>query len=38
MSWSEVKKINSDMSKPLDERQMIVQISKILNQHRKELA
>lgn len=30
--------MNEVMSKPLDERQMIVQISKILNQHRKELA
>ena len=30
--------MNEVMSKPLDERQMIVQISKILNQHHKELA
>lgn len=30
--------MNEVMSKPLDERQMIVQISKILYQHRKELA
>jgi CheY-like chemotaxis protein len=30
--------MNDVMSKPLDERQMVVQISKILNQHRKDLA
>jgi signal transduction histidine kinase/ActR/RegA family two-component response regulator len=30
--------MNEVMSKPLDERQLIVQISKVLNQHRKELA
>ena len=30
--------MNDVMSKPLDERQMVVQISKILNQRRKDLA
>jgi CheY-like chemotaxis protein len=30
--------MNEVMSKPLDERQLIVQISKILNQYHKELA